>query len=76
MPEPIEVKLFVLFRIGEIVYSRLDPERKGMVLGYDVRPDLTHYYVVWSDGEYSYNYEMQLSSEPNYKPSDQQGESP
>lgn len=59
------VTIYVAFKIGEIVYLKVDPEEKGLVIGYDVRPDLIHYCVAWP-GENRYHYEVELTDQLNY----------
>lgn len=58
--------LYVEFRIGDFVYARVEPGRKGMVVGYDVRPGFILYYVVWQENEHTYHYDIELTSEPSY----------
>lgn len=55
-------------RIGDEVYHRMDPETKGMVTGFIVRPVGIVYCVTWSDGvgEECHHYGMELTDEPNY----------
>lgn len=55
------------FEIGSTVYHLTNPDEKGMVTGYSVRHfGISHYYVVWSDGDEKDHMEIELSEEKRF----------
>jgi len=64
----MKVSIEVQHRIGDTVYHRMDPETKGMVTGFSVRPTGILYCVTWSDGvgEECHHYAMELTDAPDY----------
>lgn len=57
------------FPIGTIVYLRMrEANLRGMVVGYNVRPDHILYAVTWGNGQDSYHFAIELSAthEPEY----------
>lgn len=64
----MKVSIEVQHRIGDVVYHRMDPETKGQVTGYVVRPTGIIYFVAWADdvGDEKTHYAIELTDEPNY----------
>ncbi len=57
------------FPIGSFVYLRMrDEPLRGMVVGYNVRPDHVLYAVTWGNGQDTYHFAVELTAtyEPEY----------
>lgn len=59
----INITIYVKFRIGDVVYHKMEMTRKspGIITGYVSRPTGTLYYVSWGAGEESPHYDMELT---------------
>ena len=66
MSETQPITMFVAYKIGDLVYLKIDPEELGMVIGYDVRPDYIQYCISWPGGCSTYHYEMELTDQENF----------
>lgn len=64
----MKVSIEVQHKIGDVVYHRMDPETKGIVTGFVVRPTGVIFCVTWSDGvgEECNHYAIELTDEPEY----------
>ena len=64
----MKLTLEVDFKLGATVYHRIDPDVKGMITGYVVRPGSITYCVVWAaaEGEEATHYAMELTDSPEY----------
>lgn len=58
-----------VFNIGDVVFYRMDSEKKGLVTGTVTRPNAILYYVTWGhDMIERGHYAMELSSERDFSP--------
>ena len=60
---------YVKFYIGDTVYLRLNREEyRGMVTGYNIRPNGVTYLVSWEDASDTCHYDLELTTEfiPDY----------
>lgn len=53
----------IKFNIGQEVWLKLDPEKKGFITGITFRPSGHSYLVTWGTDEVAH-YEFELCSEP------------
>lgn len=56
----------VSFQLGEIVYFRVDDEKKGIVTGIVYRPDGVAYMVTWNDGNEQTHFACELTQERTF----------
>lgn len=56
----------VKFKLGDIVYRKVDPEDKGMITGIIFRPTGVLYGVSWKDGEETTCYDIELTTHPEF----------
>lgn len=53
----------VKYTLGEIVYFRVDEEKKGIVTGILYRPDGVAYMVTWNDASEQTHFACELTTE-------------
>ncbi len=58
------------FHLEDLVYSRLDPEARGIVTGIVTRPTGFQYLITWNDREETTCFACELTSEPNFAAKD------
>lgn len=57
---------FVNFRLGEIVYFKVDDDKKGVVTGILYRPDGVAYMVTWNDCNEQAHFACELTIEKTF----------
>lgn len=53
----------VNFQLGEIVYFKVDDEKKGVITGIVYRPDGVAYMVTWNDCNEQTHFSCELTTE-------------
>lgn len=68
IPEVLPAPDVIKFRIGDVVYHRLDGfGSPGLVMGHMSQPGHYKYLVRWDDMEDRMHYDFELTSTPNYR---------
>ena len=56
----------VKFSLGQMVFSRVDPDSRGMITAITFRPGCVIYGVTWEDLQEQSHYEIELSAEQTF----------
>ncbi len=56
-------RIYPKFDLGDVVYHKTaKEERKGIIVGWNVRPGMIHYVVAWDEETTECHFEMELTT--------------